>query len=175
MYKTWNTATQPQYHISLSSTSCSIFIFTCTFIAVFIIVSVCTWPFLFDFLQLKCCGVKNYTDWTNTTYFSTNKTLPLSCCKNSSSPQCNGKLEEWQQFNTEVNHTWANFALSVSLGVTRFCLSLDCMMFTLTACSPAVWILLSFSLRFFYYFFKMLLWQFLSLQNLPAGRQRKRS
>uniref|UniRef100_A0A3Q4HI04 Tetraspanin n=1 Tax=Neolamprologus brichardi TaxID=32507 RepID=A0A3Q4HI04_NEOBR len=58
-------------------------------------------PFLFDFLQLKCCGVKNYTDWTNTTYFSTNKTLPLSCCKNSSSPQCNGKLEEWQQFNTE--------------------------------------------------------------------------
>lgn len=50
---------------------------------------------------LKCCGVKNFTDWTNTTYFSTNKTLPLSCCKNSSSPQCNGKLEEWQQFNTE--------------------------------------------------------------------------
>uniref|UniRef100_A0A3B4FTM9 Tetraspanin-3-like n=1 Tax=Pundamilia nyererei TaxID=303518 RepID=A0A3B4FTM9_9CICH len=51
-------------------------------------------PLLFDFLQLKCCGVKNYTDWTNTTYFSTNKTLPLSCCKNSSSPQCNGHLPE---------------------------------------------------------------------------------
>lgn len=50
---------------------------------------------------LKCCGVKNYTDWTNTTYFSTNKTLPLSCCKNSSSPQCNGKLAQPEQFNTE--------------------------------------------------------------------------
>lgn len=29
-------------------------------------------------------------------------------------------------------------------------------MFTLTACSPAVWILLSFSLRFFFKFFLMI-------------------
>ncbi|XP_034637896.1 tetraspanin-6 isoform X2 [Trachemys scripta elegans] len=29
---------------------------------------------------LHCCGVQNYSDWVNTTYFA-QKGIPLSCCK----------------------------------------------------------------------------------------------
>ncbi|KAL4631614.1 tetraspanin-7-like isoform X2 [Arapaima gigas] len=31
-------------------------------------------------MSLKCCGVKNYTDWSETNYFKTNG-IPSSCCK----------------------------------------------------------------------------------------------
>lgn len=31
-------------------------------------------------LQLRCCGVQNYSDWERTEYF-TQKGIPQSCCK----------------------------------------------------------------------------------------------
>ncbi|XP_053277455.1 tetraspanin 36 [Pleuronectes platessa] len=49
-----------------------------------------------DYLQsqLQCCGVNNYTSWANTTWFSSqNNTVPLSCCKNSTT-QCTGRLDQ---------------------------------------------------------------------------------
>ncbi|CAN9513133.1 unnamed protein product [Ophioblennius macclurei] len=48
-----------------------------------------------DILQkeLKCCGVSNYTSWTNTTWFKTsNNTVPVSCCQNTTS--CTGRLDQ---------------------------------------------------------------------------------
>lgn len=48
-----------------------------------------------DDLQTRfhCCGVTNYTDWSNTTWFSShNNTVPHSCCKNST--QCTGRLDQ---------------------------------------------------------------------------------
>lgn len=56
-----------------------------------------------DFLQneLKCCGVNNYTSWTNTTWFRNhNNTVPVSCCKNSSST-CTGSLNQLDLLNLE--------------------------------------------------------------------------
>ncbi|XP_062237845.1 tetraspanin 36 [Platichthys flesus] len=49
-----------------------------------------------DYLQsqLQCCGVNNYSSWANTTWFSSqNNTVPLSCCKNSTT-QCTGSLDQ---------------------------------------------------------------------------------
>nr|XP_057927478.1 tetraspanin 36 [Doryrhamphus excisus] len=49
-----------------------------------------------DYLQteLQCCGVKNYTSWSNTTWSrSHNNTVPLSCCKNTTS-QCTGRTDQ---------------------------------------------------------------------------------
>ncbi|KAM7416770.1 hypothetical protein PAMA_018703 [Pampus argenteus] len=44
--------------------------------------------------QLQCCGVKNYSSWSNTTWYrSHNNTVPLSCCKNSTA-QCTGRLDQ---------------------------------------------------------------------------------
>ncbi|XP_026178048.1 tetraspanin 36 [Mastacembelus armatus] len=48
-----------------------------------------------DYLQtqLQCCGVKNYTSWSNTTWFNShNSTVPLSCCKNST--HCTGRVDQ---------------------------------------------------------------------------------
>ncbi|XP_040898854.1 tetraspanin 36 [Toxotes jaculatrix] len=55
-----------------------------------------------DYLQtqLQCCGIKNYTSWSSTTWFSShNNTVPLSCCKNST--QCTGRLDQPDQLNVE--------------------------------------------------------------------------
>ncbi|KAK7933639.1 hypothetical protein WMY93_004535 [Mugilogobius chulae] len=48
-----------------------------------------------DYLQsqLQCCGVKNYTSWTNTTWFSKNAAVPVSCCKRNTT-SCSGKLDQ---------------------------------------------------------------------------------
>lgn len=57
-----------------------------------------------DYLQtqLQCCGVRNYTSWSNTTWFAShNNTVPQSCCKNSSSSQCTGRLDQPELLNTE--------------------------------------------------------------------------
>ncbi|TKS78514.1 Tetraspanin-3 [Collichthys lucidus] len=57
-----------------------------------------------DYLQtqLQCCGVKNYTSWSNTTWFSShNNTVPLTCCKNTTSTQCTGRLDQLDLLNTE--------------------------------------------------------------------------
>lgn len=52
--------------------------------------------------QLQCCGVRNYTSWSNTTWFSShNSTVPLSCCKNSTASQCTGRLDQPDLLNTE--------------------------------------------------------------------------
>jgi len=56
-----------------------------------------------DYLQtqLQCCGVKNYTSWFNTTWFrSHNTTVPMSCCKNSTT-QCTGRLDQTDLLNLE--------------------------------------------------------------------------
>ncbi|XP_076586777.1 tetraspanin 36 [Chaetodon auriga] len=50
-----------------------------------------------DYLQtqLQCCGVQNYTSWSNTTWFTShNNTVPRSCCKNMTSTQCTGRLDQ---------------------------------------------------------------------------------
>ncbi|XP_044051973.1 tetraspanin 36 [Siniperca chuatsi] len=57
-----------------------------------------------DYLQkqLQCCGVKNYTSWSNTTWFTShNNTVPLSCCKNSTNTQCTGRLDQTDLLNVE--------------------------------------------------------------------------
>ncbi|KAI4895131.1 hypothetical protein NFI96_030608 [Prochilodus magdalenae] len=46
-----------------------------------------------DYLQsqLHCCGVKNFSDWTNTTWHSShNNSVPISCCKANST--CTGEI-----------------------------------------------------------------------------------
>ncbi|XP_041855257.1 tetraspanin 36 [Melanotaenia boesemani] len=56
-----------------------------------------------DLLQtrLQCCGISNYTSWTNTTWFRThNNTVPPSCCKNETS-QCTGRLDQLNLLNLE--------------------------------------------------------------------------
>ncbi|XP_031164539.2 tetraspanin 36 [Sander lucioperca] len=56
-----------------------------------------------DYLQtqLQCCGVMNYTSWSNTTWFrSHNNTVPLSCCKNSTT-QCTGRLDQPDLLNIQ--------------------------------------------------------------------------
>ncbi|XP_073322153.1 tetraspanin 36 [Pagrus major] len=57
-----------------------------------------------DYLQtqLQCCGVKNYTSWSNTTWYAThNQTVPQSCCKNTTAAQCTGRLDQPDLLNTE--------------------------------------------------------------------------
>ncbi|KAK5871076.1 hypothetical protein PBY51_003977 [Eleginops maclovinus] len=56
-----------------------------------------------DYLQtqLQCCGVMNYTHWSNTTWFNShNNTVPLSCCKNRTS-QCTGRVDQPDLLNTQ--------------------------------------------------------------------------
>ncbi|KAL6114056.1 uncharacterized protein ACO6RY_04923 [Pungitius sinensis] len=51
-------------------------------------------------VQLQCCGVMNYTSWSNTTWFSShNNTVPASCCKNST--VCTRRLDQPDQLNTQ--------------------------------------------------------------------------
>lgn len=58
-----------------------------------------------DMLQreVKCCGVYNYTSWTNTTWFTNhNNTVPLSCCKNQNTTSpCTGRLDQPDLLYTE--------------------------------------------------------------------------
>lgn len=59
-------------------------------------------------ITLKCCGVKNYTDWAETAYFK-EKGIPTSCCKDSTkcSPET---LKDLSKAGTEV-YTTGCFAL----------------------------------------------------------------
>ncbi|KFP01066.1 Tetraspanin-3, partial [Calypte anna] len=43
--------------------------------------------------QLRCCGIRNYSDWENTDWFkeTKNNSVPLSCCKAALS-NCTGSL-----------------------------------------------------------------------------------
>ncbi len=58
-------------------------------------------------LQLRCCGVKNYTDWLETPWFnhSGKYEVPLSCC-NKNFPSCNGTLDSPQLLYNEVRITF---------------------------------------------------------------------
>ncbi|XP_074493825.1 tetraspanin 36 [Sebastes fasciatus] len=50
--------------------------------------------------QLQCCGVMNYTSWSNTSWYkSHNDTVPPSCCKNST--QCTGRPDQPNLLNTQ--------------------------------------------------------------------------
>lgn len=55
-----------------------------------------------DFLQkeLQCCGVKNYTSWTTTSWYAKNNTVPLSCCKHNAT-DCTGSLDQTNLIYTE--------------------------------------------------------------------------
>ncbi|XP_030633570.1 tetraspanin 36 [Chanos chanos] len=56
-----------------------------------------------DFLQsqLHCCGVRNYTDWFATPWYSSNNsTVPQSCCK-SNATGCTGRIDQPALLNTE--------------------------------------------------------------------------
>ncbi|XP_058493122.1 tetraspanin 36 [Solea solea] len=79
-----------------------------------------------DYLQnqLQCCGVKNYTSWSNTTWFTShNNTVPLSCCKNITTA-CTGRLDQPALLNVEgceaklknlIESVWG-YAMLVILG-----------------------------------------------------------
>ncbi|XP_013858173.1 tetraspanin 36 [Austrofundulus limnaeus] len=49
--------------------------------------------------ELKCCGVYNMSSWLDTPWFIANKTIPLSCCKNTT--QCNGEPTQPNQFYSD--------------------------------------------------------------------------
>lgn len=56
-----------------------------------------------DYLQsqLECCGVKNLTDWTLTSWFSQhNNTVPHSCCQ-ANMTLCTGQLSQPDLLNTQ--------------------------------------------------------------------------
>ncbi|NXG51709.1 TSN36 protein, partial [Psilopogon haemacephalus] len=48
--------------------------------------------------QLRCCGVKNYSDWTTTQWFNStgNNSVPLSCCRQELK-NCTGRLDQPQE------------------------------------------------------------------------------
>ncbi|XP_066500080.1 tetraspanin 36 [Hoplias malabaricus] len=49
--------------------------------------------------QLSCCGVKNYTDWINTPWYTShNSSVPHSCCKNAT---CTGSFTQPDLLNTQ--------------------------------------------------------------------------
>lgn len=53
-------------------------------------------------LQLECCGVQNYTDWTATPWYGQhNNSVPQSCCK-ANATQCSGLLSQPELLNTQV-------------------------------------------------------------------------
>ncbi|XP_036434333.1 tetraspanin 36 [Colossoma macropomum] len=55
-----------------------------------------------DYLQsqLQCCGVRNYTDWTSTPWFSShNRTVPHSCCK--ANTTCTGQFDQSELLNAQ--------------------------------------------------------------------------
>ncbi|XP_068167292.1 tetraspanin 36 [Antennarius striatus] len=57
-----------------------------------------------DYLQteLQCCGVGNYSSWLGTSWFTShNNTVPLSCCKNSTTLQCTGNLSQPDLLNLD--------------------------------------------------------------------------
>ncbi|KAM3611325.1 uncharacterized protein V6R79_016655 [Siganus canaliculatus] len=73
-----------------------------------------------DYLQkeLQCCGVRNYTSWSNTTYFTGhNNTVPSTCCKTNTSSQCTGRLDQPDLLYTEGCETKLNALLQ---GVLRY-------------------------------------------------------
>uniref|UniRef100_A0A8B9GV62 Tetraspanin-3 n=1 Tax=Astyanax mexicanus TaxID=7994 RepID=A0A8B9GV62_ASTMX len=55
--------------------------------------------------QLHCCGITNYLDWRNTSWFneSRNNSVPLSCCKPNVS-NCTGSLSRPGDLYPEVSH-----------------------------------------------------------------------
>ncbi|KAM8865005.1 tetraspanin 36 [Synchiropus picturatus] len=66
--------------------------------------------------QLQCCGVKNYTSWSTTSWFSThNSTVPLTCCK-SNSTGCTGQLDQLDLLNHEGCETKLERLLQDVLG-----------------------------------------------------------
>ncbi|XP_060617251.1 tetraspanin-36-like [Anolis sagrei] len=59
-----------------------------------------------DYLQqeLQCCGIHNYTDWIGSKWYNStgsNKTVPLSCCKQDVGKNCTGRLSEPQFLNAQ--------------------------------------------------------------------------
>ncbi|KAA0713936.1 Tetraspanin-36 [Triplophysa tibetana] len=57
--------------------------------------------YIVSHLQLECCGVQNYTDWTATPWFGQhNNSMPRSCCK-ANATQCSGLLGQPELLNTE--------------------------------------------------------------------------
>ncbi|XP_062398949.1 tetraspanin 36 [Sardina pilchardus] len=74
--------------------------------------------------QLQCCGVRNYTDWTSMPWYAShNNTVPLSCCKNTTST-CTGRPDQPDLLNTQGCETQlekflqgvSGYALLVILG-----------------------------------------------------------
>lgn len=77
--------------------------------------------------QLMCCGVKDYTSWTQTPWFtSNNNTVPRSCCKNST--LCTGSMDQPDLLNVKgcepalesLLHDVINYAMLVTLGFAIF-------------------------------------------------------
>ncbi|KAM6968420.1 tetraspanin 37 [Tautogolabrus adspersus] len=78
--------------------------------------------------ELQCCGVHDYRDWLDTSWFNATggQLVPHSCC-NSSFPSCNGTVDQpWQ-----LNSQGCQVKLEMSV---QFLLSL------IIWCSPAVFL-----------------------------------
>ncbi|XP_061599356.1 tetraspanin 37 [Cololabis saira] len=56
--------------------------------------------------EFQCCGVRNYTDWMETSWFNRTGELlvPRSCCNTTSFPSCNGTVDQPWQFYPEGCH-----------------------------------------------------------------------
>lgn len=80
-----------------------------------------------DILQetMKCCGVQNYTDWRDTSWFNRTggQMLPLSCC-NTIFTSCNGNVSLPTQFHQMGCHKTLQIAF-------RFLLNMVIRMFAL--------------------------------------------
>lgn len=79
---------------------------------------------------LHCCGVKNYTDWSDTAYFK-EKGIPASCCKDSSncSPETLKDLDKAQKevytsgcfaLVTQVMESNLGIIAGISFGIAFF-------------------------------------------------------
>ncbi|XP_018613763.1 tetraspanin 36 [Scleropages formosus] len=52
-------------------------------------------------IQLQCCGIKNYTDWTTLPWFrGHNDSVPSSCCR-ANITSCTGQLDQPGLLNTQ--------------------------------------------------------------------------
>lgn len=78
-----------------------------------------------DFIQeeLQCCGIKNYTSWLNTTWYTHNHTLPVSCCMKNAT-KCTGDLKELDKIYNQgceakletVLHSVLSYSMLIILG-----------------------------------------------------------
>ena len=56
------------------------------------------------FVQYKCCGIYNYTDWRDNAYYNETNSVPDSCCKNETVKCGRDGLQNPDKINKKVSH-----------------------------------------------------------------------